>query len=213
MMNELLKANVFTGHPGWQAIAYRGEIASKRLRFEVTDETGPRPLYFAAVISREEKLAWQSFQDLWDHTVGIAQAGVQGFFGLDLLSLDLLTGIRNFNAHDYSRLLINHARDLDAEKKPLIRYGQTFAVLQKRAPADWGRIEVKTHVEIVDPEKVRLETFLKKLFREGGSDPRAVCLAHDLSLNPVWDLNVPVVIPCEAYGFHASVKTARKLSS
>jgi hypothetical protein len=159
-------------------------------------------------------MAWKSFQDVLDHTMSIAQSGMRGFFGFDLLSVDIQSGIRNFDPKALSQLMINHARDLGADQKTLIRYGQLFALLHYRAPADWGKVEVKTHVEFLGQElspslssdfteasvraaltdgakkkksEGRFDLFLKKLLNESGGEPRAIYLAHDLSVNPIWD--------------------------
>ena len=161
-MNRLLEASIFTGLPPWTSISYHGAVTPKLLRFEVSDGTALRPFYLASIVSSKEKLSWQSFQDLLAHAVSSAQAGMAGFYGLDVLSVDIRDGIRNFAVGDYARLLINHAKTLSpAEPSALIRYGQVFAILQKRAPADWGKVDLLTHIEIVNPEKTRRKTTLK----------------------------------------------------
>jgi hypothetical protein len=146
-MKELLQAKLFSGVPSWKAISYTKELTPKILRFEVAEETGTRPLYLASIISKDEKMAWQSFQDVLEHTTGLAQNNMRGFFGFDVLSVDIQDGVRNFNPKALSQLIINHARDLGPDQKALIRYGQLFALLHYRAPAEWGKIEVKTHVD------------------------------------------------------------------
>ncbi|HOW58087.1 MAG TPA: hypothetical protein PLO78_00010 [Candidatus Omnitrophota bacterium] len=208
-MNELLQANVFAGMPPWEAIICHSASASKVLRFDVQEEEKMRPLYLAAVISRDEKMAWQSFQDLLDHTITLAEAGVQGIFGLDVLTVDIQTGIRYFNVQDFSRLIINHSRQFVSGPKVLIRYGQLFALFHKRASADWGKIELKTHVEIVDPEKIRLKSYFKKIYRQGRQEPDAFYLFHDMSIKPVFNTAEPV--PGKLYLFHASRMAAQPM--
>lgn len=208
-MNELLQANVFAGMPPWKAIVCHSASVSKVLRFDVTEGEKICHLYLAAVISREEKMAWQSFQDLLDHTTTLAEAGVQGIFGLDVLTVDIQTGIRHFNVQDFSRLIINHSRQFISESKALIRYGQLFALFHKRASADWGKIELKTHVEIVDPEKIRLKSYFKKIYRQNGQEPDAFYLLHDMSGKPVF--NTAESVPGKLYLFHASRMVAQPM--
>lgn len=219
-MKDLLQAQLFSGFSSWKAISYQKECTPKILQFEVTEETGARPLYLASIISRDEKMAWQSFQDVLEHTMGLAQGTVRGFFGFDVLSVDIQAGIRNFDPKALGQLIVNHARDLGPDQKTLIRYGQLFALLHYRAPApacrpgrEWGKIEVKTHVEFfkqaaVSPEVTvdsvraalmgsgaknknsagdQLDLLLKKLLRERGKEPNAIYLLHDLSLHPILD--------------------------
>ncbi|MFH1208238.1 MAG: hypothetical protein V1673_01600 [Candidatus Omnitrophota bacterium] len=152
-MKDLLDANIFSGFPSWKSITFAGEVAAKILKFEVMAEgEDPRPLYLASIISKDEKMAWQSFQDVLEHMMTPAQNNMRGFFGFDVLSVDIQNGIRNFDPKALSRLITNHARDLGPDQKALIRYGQLFALLHYRAPADWGKIEVKTHVEFFSQE-------------------------------------------------------------
>ncbi|OGX14289.1 MAG: hypothetical protein A2351_05555 [Omnitrophica bacterium RIFOXYB12_FULL_50_7] len=214
-MKDLLAANIFSGFHSWTDIAYQKEVTPKILKFEVTMAEGdPRSLYLASIISKEEKMAWQSFQDVLDRTATLAQNGMHGFFGFDVLSVDIQSGIRNFNPSDLSRLMINHSRNLGPDQKVLIRYGQLFALLHYRAPAEWGKIEVKTHVEFFSQESAsllsndvseasvraalmgggvkkkpggQLDLLFKKLLNESDKEPRAIYIVHDLSVNPVWD--------------------------
>ena len=212
-MKDLLQAQVFSGFPGWKTIAYEKERTNKILQFKVTQEAGVRSLYLASIISKEEKMAWQSFQDVLEHTMTFAQIGLRGFFGFDVLSVDIQNGIRNFDPKALSQLIINHARSLGPDQKTLIRYGQVFALLHYRAPAEWGKIEVKTHVDFfsqtaASPEVTeasvraalmgsgtknknspgdQLDLLLKKLFKESGQEANAVYFLHDLSLRSIWD--------------------------
>ena len=212
-MKDLLQAHVFAGFPGWKTITYQRERTPKILQFEVTQEAGARPLYLASIISKEEKMAWQSFRDVLEHTMTFAQIGLRGFFGFDVLSVDIQNGIRNFDPKALSQLIINHARSLGPDQKTLIRYGQVFALLHYRAPAEWGKIEVKTHVDFfsqtaASPEVTeasvraalmgsgtknknspgdQLDLLLKKLLKESGQEPDAIYLLHDLSLRSIWD--------------------------
>ncbi len=212
-MNALLQANLFSFFPSWKSIEYRGEVTPKVLRFEVVEGEENRPLYLAVLISREEKMAWQSFLDVMDHTMVLAQAGLRGFFGLDVLSVDIRAGLQQFNLADFARMIVNHSKTLGPDGKVLIRYGQLFTLLHYRAPAEWGKIEVKTHAEFfsqgsasgeVSEASVRaalmgvgsknkksasdqLDLFLKKLLRDSGQESRAIYLVHDLSAQPLWD--------------------------
>jgi len=213
-MKDLLQARIFSGFSSWTAVSYQKELTPKILRFEVQDAEEVRPLYLASVISRDEKMSWQSFQDILEHTMGLAQKGMRGFFGFDVLSVDIQDGIRNFDPKALSQLLINHSKSLGPDQKALLRYGQLFVLLHYRAPAEWGKIEVKTHVEFFSQETApsqahateasvraallgknaksksggeQLDLFLKKLLNKSNKEPHAIYFVHDLSVNPLWD--------------------------
>ncbi len=212
-MKDLLQAQLFSAFPSWKSIDYKKEVTPKILRFEVQEGEEMRPLYLASIISKEEKIAWQSFQDVLEHTMKAAQNNVRGFFGFDVLSVDLQNGTRNFDPKALSQLIVNHARGFGPDQKTLIRFGQLFSLLHYRAPAEWGKIEVKTHVEFFAPGPAspevtetsvraalmgsgaknknslgdQIDLFLKKLLRESGREPNAIYIVHDLSVQPVWD--------------------------
>ena len=145
--------------------------------------------FLASVISRAEKETLQSFRDLLDFSAKTAAQSLRGIFGLGVLSADLGDGIRRFNPKDFAALLTNHARKLENGAKVLVRYGQVFSVLHRRAPADWGKIDVTDPVELLDPEAVRAVSFLKKMTRAAAPAGPAVFLLHDLGAKPVWDMN------------------------
>jgi hypothetical protein len=212
-MKDLLQAPIFSGFFSWKDIAYQKEITPKILRFEVQDQDQARPLYLTSIISKEEKMAWQSFQEFLEHATGFAQKGMRGFFGLDVLCADIQSGMQNFNPNDLVQLVLNHSKKLGPDQRALIRYGQFYALLHYRAPADWGKVEVRTHAEFVeeasahaDAESVdeasvrdallsgnpkkqqgRFDQFLKKFLKASGKEPHAVYLVQDLSVHSVWD--------------------------
>lgn len=168
-------------------ICFFGAVNPKLLHFQITDEQTAKDLYVATIISREEKMTWQSFQDLLAHAIRLAEAGLRGFFGLDILNLDIQSGLRHFNPQDFSCLLINHAKTLAPETpKALIRYGQLFAVFHQRAPGDWGKIDLATYVEILNSEKTSRESFFKKMLRQTAAQSEALCRIHDIGSQPVW---------------------------
>lgn len=225
IMKSFLQADIFSEVALGESITYRGPIGPKWLRFDVVRDAVPHPFYLVAIISREEKMSWQSFQDLLSHAAGLAQKDMLGLFGLEILSVDIQNGVRHFNTGDFSKLLVNHARNLLPDTKVLIRYGQLFGLLHKRVPAEWGKIVLKTFVEIVDSAKIRPELFVRKLLRETGSDSNAIYGIHDMSSSPLWQIldlpaspqeiqDVPGAsenVSSEIYLIHPSLKTPRRL--
>lgn len=220
------EAAIFNGFPSGGEWTYRGAVTSKILRFDIAGETGVRPFFMTSIISREEKMAWQAFQDLLDYAVGMAQKEMAGLFGLDILSVDIQNGVKHFHAGDFGKLLVNHARNLAADCKTLIRYGQLFGLLHKRVPADWGKLEVKTFVEIIDPKKTRCDLYVRKLLRETSGFAPSLYAVQDMSLIPLWEVTEtaggmgpesataedPEKMSPEIYFLHPSLKTPRRFS-
>jgi len=195
IFTELLEASVFSKLKPCQSIEFQNAVTPKVLKFRVVTEEGERALYLTAVISKDEKPMWQSFQELLSHSVKLAAQSMQGIYGLDVLSANIQQGIQHFNIQSFAALLMNHGKQLSYGQKKLIRYGQVFCLLHKRAPADWAKFEISDHVEIVDFEKTRLYTFLKKVFKAGNQDSGAIYLIHDLGRKNVWHLERELQVP------------------
>ena len=207
-MKQLLEAKIFSDFQ-WTDITYQGTADDKILRFEVKMGESSRTLCLATILSKEEKMAWQSFEGVLDHTAGLAQAGLRGFFGFEIVSAEL-QAMQHFNPQELSRLLINHSKELGAGEKKLIRYGQLFGLLHYRAPAEWGKLEIKTRIEFFDApssssgevseESVkaallggggkkktggRFDLLFKKLVKTGGAG--SITLVHDMSSQLLYD--------------------------
>jgi len=199
-VNSFLNARVFSAMPRFDTIAYQGAVVPKLLKFTVGREQSFRLLFLSSVVSAEEKVAWKSFQDLLGYSGTLAQSNLSGLFGLDVLCVNIREGIRHFRAQEYASLLVNHSRNLGSEHKALVRYGQIFAVLHKRAPADWGKIDIQTHVEIIHPDKTGQASHIRKIRRAAGNPSDAIYLIHDLSSAPLWKQEDPTAeVPPEVY--------------
>lgn len=179
------RPKIFSGLGSWQSLIFQEAVTPKLLRFVTERE---QTLCLASVISGDEKMLWQSFEDLLNYSLQLATPRLQGIFCLEVLSADIRAGIRHFQPKDFSALLANHARQLGFGRRTLVRYGQIFCLLEKRAPADWGEIKVLYHVEVVNREKMRLAGFLSRMMKTSGHVPGALYLIHDLGLAPAWDL-------------------------
>ncbi len=128
---ELLKANVFSAFSKQQSLVFQGAVTPKLLRFLMANDEGGKMIYLASIISRDEKMMWDSFEELLGHGVKLAATKLQGIYGFDVLSADIQEGSRHFNAQDFADLLVNHGRQLGFGQQKLIRYGQIFSILHK----------------------------------------------------------------------------------
>ncbi len=216
-MQQFLEAKPFKSFPIWKTINYVKDAAPKILKFEVFDGEKSQNLYLSSIVSRDEKTAWQSFQDTIENLIKISSGSVRGFFGLQILCVDIYEGMRNFNPSDFSKLIINHSKTIPAGERTLVRYGQLYALLHYRAPAEWGKIELKTYVDFCDlpkslgdawnEESVRAALLgkrapaskksdsegifpcVKNIIKEARGNAEDIAIICDMSKEPLWDLS------------------------
>ncbi len=171
----------------FDSVEYRGEIASKVQRFDARREGEGLSLIVTTIIRKDEGLIWKSCEDLLDHAVKTAAAGMQGLFGFDLISFDLGAGIGNFNWTDFAALLVNKSRKLEVGGSVLVQYGSLFGILKKRVKEDWGKIDLHTSVEVFGKEPEQFDLCVNRLIKVSSEiqGPKILVIL-DLSAKPVF---------------------------
>ncbi|MDD5217455.1 MAG: hypothetical protein PHN49_04320 [Candidatus Omnitrophica bacterium] len=152
--------------PRFQSCSYLGEAGPKLIAFRGQTEEKVLTLFLAATIDKEESLLWKSCQEMLAQSFKVAAQSITGFFGYELLSADLSRGLAHFNPSDFSKLLANHSRQMSVGEKRLIQYGPFWGVWTKRLEERWGKIDLKTYVEVYPKSSARLDLYLKKILRD-----------------------------------------------
>jgi len=187
LTSNFQKSVIFSKLPRFESVVYKGELKPKIQHFEVLREGETIHLIVEVLIRKEEGFVWKSFFDLMSHALKIAEAGMQGFFGFDLISLDFSQGINHFHPNELAQLIVNHSRKLALGDEVLIQYGSIFGLLKKRIQEQWGKIDFHSPVEICTrgPEQFDLE--VKRLIRESeGLSGSRIIIIQDLSTDPIF---------------------------
>lgn len=143
---------------GSAELVYDREIGSKTLAFQNEDNA----VFTSRVISGEESEVWKSCEQMLEHSVKAAAAKIAGFFGLELLSLNLIRGIKNFEPGALTQLITNHGKRLAPGERRIFPYGSFLFCLTKRIVNDWGKIDLKTYVEVYRKPRPQLDLLIKK---------------------------------------------------
>ncbi len=82
--------------PAFETLEYKGEAAPGIQLYRGTRTGEEKFLAAAHLIRREEADVWKACSEMLGRTLKESAAAMQGFFGFDLLSIDLEDQMRNF---------------------------------------------------------------------------------------------------------------------
>ncbi len=181
-------SKLFAHMPLFDEITYEGGFENKVRKYRAVREDQPCQILALDVIRKDEAIIWDAFEDLIKRSIAQAAAGVRGVFTFELLSMDIHREVKTFNHNEISEVLINHARKSRPGEKRLIKYSSVYGILQNLNIVDWGKITLKTAVDVFKDKPCFLDLLVKALIKnfEFAHDP-GILLLNDLSQAPLFD--------------------------
>ena len=181
----------FTGFkllPGFDSVEFQGIVPPSLYQYKLSVGPETRSLFCTWMVLKEESLPLNAFQELLQETLKTVASQMRGFFGLELLFMDLSSGFSNFHPGNLAQLIINHSKSLEPGKQTLIQYASLWMVLSQRTVEDWGKIDFKSRVVLIaKPEQLDLK--LKGFLRDTAALPsetgRPLLALFDLGRVPV----------------------------
>lgn len=175
--------------PIFDEICYEGYLEGKVRKYKAIREEQPCRILVLNVIRKDEDVIWNALQDLVNRGVAQAAVSVRGAYVFDLLTIDIHSEVKTFNINELSTTIVNHSRKLTPGATRLVKYSSVYGLLQKFNQEDWGKITLKTSVEIFADKPYFLDLLVKQLLKnfEFSNDP-AMLLLNDLSQKPLFDL-------------------------
>lgn len=188
MAGGIQHSNLFMHMPVFDEILYEGYLEGHVRKYRAIREDQPCQMLALNIIRKDEAIIWDAFEDLIKRSVTQAAAGVRGVFTFDLLTMDIHHEVKTFNHQEISTVMINHARKCKPGEQRLIHYSSVYGILQNLNVVDWGKITLKTSVEVFKDKPYFLDLMVKRLIKnfEFTHDP-GVLLLNDLSLAPLYD--------------------------
>ena len=181
-------SNLFRHLPIFDAIYYEGHPEGKIQKYKAVREDQPCMLLALTIIRKEEDFLWASAEDFLQRSVIEAASRAHGIYTFDLLTFDIHKEKNTFNYNELQYLIINHSRKLAPGQQRLIKYSSAYGILQKAVEENWGKIALKTSVEIYKHTPQELDTVVRNLFRIAGMPHGPlILLIHDLSSEPLYD--------------------------
>ncbi|MDP8212621.1 MAG: hypothetical protein P9X22_04930, partial [Candidatus Zapsychrus exili] len=140
------------------------------------------------VIRKDEDVIWGAFEDLIKRSIVEASFAVSGVYVFDVLTKSIHKEVKFFRHAEITALLANHARKCGVGEKRLIKYSSIYGILHKLNAVDWGKITLKTAVEIYKDKDSFFDLMLKKLIKnlEFSNEP-GLLMINDLSQNPIYN--------------------------
>jgi len=182
-------SNLFLHMPLFDEITYEGYLEGKVRKYRAVREGQPCQILVLNMIRKDEAVIWDAFLDLIKRSVIQAAGNVRGVFVFDLLAMDIHKEVKTFDFQEIATVLINNARKCKPGEKRLIKYSSVYGILQSLNVVDWGKITLKTSVDVFKDKPYFLDIMVKYLIKnfEFANDP-GILLLNDLSQNPLFDL-------------------------
>lgn len=188
---DIQHSNLFLHMPVFDEIHYEGFLEGKVRKYKALREDTTCRILALTVIRKEEDIIWDAVEDLIKRSVADAAAGgVHGVYVFDLLTVDIHKEVKTYKPDELKTMLLNHARKLTPGAKSLVRYSSVYGIMQKMIHEEWGKITLKTSVEVFKDKPEYLDLLVKQLVKnfEFSNDP-GILLLNDLSQEPLFDAN------------------------
>ena len=187
---EIQNSNIFVHLPRFDEITYDGYLEGKVRKYRAMREGLACHVLVLNVIRKDEDVIWGAFEDLIKRSAIDAAHAVSGVYVFDVLTQDIHNEVKTYNHNEVTTVLINHARKCAPSEKRLIKYSSIYGILHKFNTVDWGKITLKTAVEIFKDKDIFLDLMLKKLIKnfEFASEP-GLLMINDLSRDPIYNVD------------------------
>ncbi len=181
-------SNLFLHMPLFDEIFYEGYLEGKVRKYKAVREDQPCRILALSVIRKDEDIIWDALEDLFKRCVSDAAARVRGVYSFDLLTVDIHKEVKTFSLAELSQTILKHAQKLAPGAVSLVKYSSVYGLLQKLSTQDWGKMNLKTSVEVFKDKPCYLDLLVKQLIKnfEFARDP-GILLLNDLSQNPLFD--------------------------
>ena len=181
-------SNLFLHVPLFDEIYYEGYLEEKVRKYKAVREDQPCRILALNVIRKGEDIIWDALEDLLKRCVIDAAARVRGAYIFDLLTVDIHKEVKTFSLAELSRTILKNAQTLSPGEMCLVKYSSVYGLLQKLSHQDWGKMTLKTSVEVFKDKPSYLDLLVKQLIKnfEFAHEP-GILLLNDLSQNPLFD--------------------------
>jgi hypothetical protein len=174
--------------PLFDEIFDKGHRTGKVRLYEGTREGLTCQILALNIIRSDEKFFWEAVEDFIARAVTQAAPATHGVYTFDLLTIDIHKEVKTFNFQELSALLLNTTRKLNPGDQKLIKYSSAYGIIRKLVHEDWGKVALKTAVEVFKDKPDYLDLLIKTLLKDFtfSHDP-VILLLNDLSNVPLYD--------------------------
>jgi hypothetical protein len=181
-------SNIFKPLPRFDEIRYDGYLEGKVRKYKAMREGLACHVLVLNVIRKDEEVIWEAFEDLLKRSIANAAATVRGVYVFDVLTTNIHQEVKNYDHKEITGVLVNHARKCAPGDKRLVKYSSLYGILHKLNTVEWGKMTLKTAVEVFNDQDAHLDLLLKALIKnfEFAAEP-GLLMINDLSQNPIFN--------------------------
>lgn len=181
-------SNLFAHMPLFDDIYYEGTLDGKIRKFKASHEDQQCRIFSLNVIRKDEDVIWDALEDMIKRSVSDAAFAAHGVYIFELLTINIHQEVKTFSPLELTQVIINSSRKLTPGQTCLIRYSSVYGLLQKIGHETWGKMVLKTTMEVFGDKPAFLDLLIKRLLKdlEFSHDP-AILLLNDLSQHPLFD--------------------------
>lgn len=183
-------SNLFLHMPLFDQITYEGYLEGMVRKYKAVRENQACQILSLNVIRKDEEIIWDALEDMIKRAIVQAAPSTHGVFVFDLLTVDIHNEVKTFKVGDLATTIINHAAKLNDGQKRLVKYSSVFGLLQKLVTENWGKITLKSSVEVFADKPVFLDLLIKELLKNFAfAHGPSILFLNDLSQKPLFDIN------------------------
>jgi hypothetical protein len=188
MTGGIQHSNLFLHMPLFDDIYYDGFLEGKVRKYTAVHESQNCRMLVLNVIRKDEDVIWDALEDLIKRAVADAAVACRGVFIFDLLTMDIHKELKTFKASELTQVILNNTRILKPGETKLIKYSTAYGFLQMLSLQHWGKITLKTSVEVFKDKPDFLDLLIKQLIKNFtfSNDP-GILLLNDLSQEPLFE--------------------------
>lgn len=181
-------SNLFIHMPIFDEIYEEGYLEGKVRKYKAVREDQSCRVLSLNVIRKDEDIIWDALEDLFKRCILQAAGGARGVYIFDLLTVDIHKEVKTFSPQELAATIVKHAQKLAPGEKRLVKYSSVYGTLQKTLQEDWGKMTLKTSVEVFKDKPSYLDLLVKQLIKnfEYPREP-GIFLLNDLSQTPLFD--------------------------
>lgn len=180
---------IFTSLPAFDEIDFKGLDSSGVMVFQAKQNDQSVNILVQSIIRNDESVLWDSCLELLKYSCEAASAQMSGIFSLELLSIELTEGFEIFRGQDLTKLIVDQSKRIVPGESRLIQYCSSFWLFTKLVDEDWGRIDLRTSIHILEYSDDKLDHIVKKLLKAKDDACDKWLILLDLSRNQVYDEN------------------------
>jgi len=181
-------SNIFVNMPLFDEVYYEGLSEDKVHKYKAIREDQVCKMRVLSVIRKDEDIIWEGVKDLVKRSIAQAAVSVRGVYSFELLTTDIHKEIKKFDINEFISIIINSSQRMTQGEQRLIKYSSFYGLFQKLSHQDWGKIMVKTAIEVFKDKSSYLDLLIKRLIKkfEFSHEP-GILLLNDLSQHPLFD--------------------------